>query len=157
MIGKILRMLVNTLTANDKYSLLNRDNLTQPIQMQLSQKHELFQIFFSQLFKSSLNFEYFQKKKMILIADSFWKLQTPKNVVRSTTKISRFWGPFEKQDGKRTQKLFKFEWQHLYHIYLSLRRQVRRRKPLLVIWKILGLFVNTVTTNDRYSLLNTDN
>ena len=68
-IGKILRMLVNTLTANDKYSLLNRDNLTQPIQMQLSQKHELFQIFFSQLFKSSLNFEYFQKKKMILIAD----------------------------------------------------------------------------------------
>ena len=157
MIGKILRMLVNTLTANDKYSLLNRDNLTQPIQMQLSQKHELFQIFFSQLFKSSLNFEYFQKKKMILIADSFWKLQTPKNVVRSTTKISRFWGPFEKQDGKRTQKLLKFEWQHLYHIYLSLRRQVRRRKPLLVIWKILGLFVNTVTTNDRYSLLNTDN
>ena len=37
---------VNTLTADDKYFLLSRDNLTQPIQMQLSQKEKkLFSIF----------------------------------------------------------------------------------------------------------------
>ena len=29
-------MFVNALTADDKHYLLNRDNLTQPIQMQLS-------------------------------------------------------------------------------------------------------------------------
>ena len=33
---KILRLSVNTLSANDKYSLLNRDNLMQPIQIQFS-------------------------------------------------------------------------------------------------------------------------
>ena len=33
-ICKILRLLVNRFTAEEKYSLLNRDNLTQPINMQ---------------------------------------------------------------------------------------------------------------------------
>ena len=37
---------VNTFTADDKYSLLKRDNLTQPIQMQLSQKEKIFINFF---------------------------------------------------------------------------------------------------------------
>ena len=61
-IWKILRLFVNTLTANDKYSLLNRDNLTKPIQMQLSQKQKTFHQFFSQFLKFTLNFEHFQKK-----------------------------------------------------------------------------------------------
>ena len=37
---------VNLFTADDKYSLLKRDNLTQPIQMQLSQKEKIFINFF---------------------------------------------------------------------------------------------------------------
>ena len=40
-IWKMLRLFVNTLTADDKYSLLNRDNLTQPIQLQLPQKQKI--------------------------------------------------------------------------------------------------------------------
>ena len=59
---KILRLFVNTLTADDKYSLLNRDNLTQPIQILLSQKQKTFSQFLSSFFKSTLNFEHFQKK-----------------------------------------------------------------------------------------------
>ena len=55
-------MFVNTLSADDKYSFLNRDNLTQPIQMQLSQKQKSFSEFFCAFLKSSLNFEHFQKK-----------------------------------------------------------------------------------------------
>ena len=55
-------MFVNTLSADDKYSFLNRDNLTQPIQMQLSRKEKTFSQFFSAFLKSSLNFEHFQKK-----------------------------------------------------------------------------------------------
>ena len=35
---KILRLFVNTLTDDDKYSLLYRDNLTQAIPIGLSQK-----------------------------------------------------------------------------------------------------------------------
>ena len=40
MIRKVLKLFVNALTARDKYSLRNRDNITQPIQIQLSQKQE---------------------------------------------------------------------------------------------------------------------
>ena len=39
---KILKLVLNTLTADDKYSLLNRNNLTQPIQLILSQKRKPF-------------------------------------------------------------------------------------------------------------------
>ena len=56
------RLFPNTLSADGKYSLLNRDNLTQPIQMQLSRKQKTFSEFFSAFLKSSLNFEHFQKK-----------------------------------------------------------------------------------------------
>ena len=45
-IHKILELFVNLLTADDKYSLLNRDNLAQPIMMQLSNKKMLFLNFF---------------------------------------------------------------------------------------------------------------
>ena len=43
---KILRLFLNTLTADDKYSLINRDTLTQPIWMQLSQKEKIALNFF---------------------------------------------------------------------------------------------------------------
>ena len=41
-IDKILRLLVNTLTADDKHYMLNRNNLAQPIQTQLSDKQNIF-------------------------------------------------------------------------------------------------------------------
>ena len=55
-------MFVNTLTADDNYSLLNRDKLTQPIRMPLSPKHTAFSEFFLAFSKSTLNLEDFQKK-----------------------------------------------------------------------------------------------
>ena len=59
---KILRLFVNTLTADDKYSLLNRGNLTEAIEIPLAQKEKTFSGFFSSFLKSRLNFEHFQKK-----------------------------------------------------------------------------------------------
>ena len=41
-ICKILRLFLNTFSADDKYSVLNTDTLTQPIQMQLSKKQNNF-------------------------------------------------------------------------------------------------------------------
>ena len=78
---KISGLFLNTLTDDDKYSLLYRDNLTQPIQILLSQKQKTFSEFFSAFFKSTLNFEIFQKK-MTLIADVFPKLPSQKKVIR---------------------------------------------------------------------------
>ena len=45
-ICKILGLFVNTLSTDDKYSLLKKDNLTQTIQMQLSEKQKTFSEFF---------------------------------------------------------------------------------------------------------------
>ena len=58
---KILGLLVNTLAADEKYPVLNRDNLTIPIQMQLSQKQKTFSEFFAAFLKFRVNFEYFEK------------------------------------------------------------------------------------------------
>ena len=78
---KISGLFFNTLTEDDKYSLLYRDNLTEPIQIPLSQKQKTFSQFFSAFLKSTLNFEHF-REKMTLIADVFRKLPSPKNVIR---------------------------------------------------------------------------
>ena len=59
---KFLRLLVKTLTDDKRYSLLYRENLTQPIQILLSQKRKTFSQFFSAFSKSTLNFQHFQKK-----------------------------------------------------------------------------------------------
>ena len=77
---KILRLFVNQLTDVDKYSLLYRDNSTQPIQILLSQKQKTFSEIFSAFLKLTLNFEHFQTK-MNLIAEVFPKLPSPKKVI----------------------------------------------------------------------------
>ena len=59
---KILRLFVRTLNDDDKYSLLYRDNLMQPIQILLSQEKKKFSQFFSAFLKSTLNFEHSGKK-----------------------------------------------------------------------------------------------
>ena len=45
----------------DECSLPHRDNLMEPIHMQLSQKLKPFSGFFSAFSKSKVNFDYFQK------------------------------------------------------------------------------------------------
>ena len=59
---KILGQFLNTLTDDDKYSLLYRDNLTQEIQILLSKKPKNFSQISSKILKPTLNFEHFQKK-----------------------------------------------------------------------------------------------
>ena len=55
-------MFVNSLTADDKYSILNRGNLLQQFQMQLSQKQKTFSEFVFGFSKFRFNFEQFQEK-----------------------------------------------------------------------------------------------
>ena len=50
------------MSAVEKCSLPNTNNLMQPIHMELSQKLKSFSGFYLAISKSRLNFEYFQKK-----------------------------------------------------------------------------------------------
>ena len=61
-IHEILRLFVNTLTVDEKHYLLNRDKLTQLIQIQLAQKQKTFSGFFLAFLKAILSFKYLSKK-----------------------------------------------------------------------------------------------
>ena len=81
MIRKILGLFFNTLTGNEKYSVLNGENLEEHLHIQLSQKRKTFSGFVFAFSKFRFNFEHFQTKDA-RIADSFFDLGTPKNVAR---------------------------------------------------------------------------
>ena len=62
MIQIILRLFVNSLTVDEKHYLLTRDNLMQPIQIELYQKEKtFFEIFFA-ILTSIINFKHLPKK-----------------------------------------------------------------------------------------------
>ena len=94
---------------------------------------------------------------MTLIAYLFLRLRPAKIVVSYMCKKSRLRLPFQKEHGKRVSTLFKFERQHLYHIYCSTGKQFSCKKSPLVICPRLSLFVNTMTAVDKCSLPNRDN
>ena len=156
LICKISKLFRNTLSADGKYSLLHRDNLTQPIQMQFSQKQKSFSQFFLHFWNLVSIWNIF-KKKMTLLVDAFSKVPTPKNMVRSMPKKSPFRGSVEKQHGKCARTLFKIEGHFLYHLYWLLRRQLPHKKGLLVIFKISKHFPNALSADGKYSLLDGDN
>ena len=80
MIHEILRLFFNILTVKDKYYLLNRGNLTQPIQIELSQKQKTFSEFFFVFVICILNFQHLPKKDG-LVADVFLEIPALKNMV----------------------------------------------------------------------------
>ena len=59
---EILRLFVNALTADDKYSDSNMQNFPQQFQTPLSQKQKTFSEFFIVFLKYAWNLEHFQKK-----------------------------------------------------------------------------------------------
>ena len=97
------------------------------------------------------------KKYMTVRSDVFLMLGIPKNVVRTMSKKSRFSLPFKKQHSKQVPTLSKSERQHLCHIYWWMWRQLSCKKSSLVICKIFRIFLNTLSADDKYSLLNREN
>ena len=59
---EIIKLFVNALTADDKYSDSNMQNLSQQFQAPLSQNQKTFSGFFIAFLKCAWNFEHFQKK-----------------------------------------------------------------------------------------------
>ena len=59
---EILRLFINALTADDKYSSSNMQNLPQQFQTPASQKQNIFSGFFIAFLKCTWNLEHFLKK-----------------------------------------------------------------------------------------------
>ena len=77
---KFFRPFLNTLTPDDKYSLISKDKWMLSIRMHLSQKTKIFSELFFAFLESVLNFEHFQKN-ITLIAYVFAKLPTTKDLL----------------------------------------------------------------------------
>ena len=153
-ISEILGLFVNTLTADDKYSLYNSKNLQQPIEMKLSKKERTFSQYCTQFLHQILKT---LRKKMTLIAYVFPKLWTAKNVVRKMPKKPRFGISFKSQHAKGSQTLLTFRRRHFFHIFLSLLEKNSWKMSLLAIYENLQLFVNTLAVADKYFLRNSEN
>ena len=153
---RILRLVANTMAADEKYRIVNRDNFTIPIQMQLSQKQKTFSQFFAVFLKFRLNFEYFETKYAPL-RFCVSQITASENVVRKMSKNPRFRRPFDNQHGKRSQALFKSVSHHLYHIHWSLLSNLSWKKFVFLTCQILGYLVNTLATDEKYPVLNRDN
>ena len=61
-LGEILGVFANTLTADGKYPCQDCENLQLPIQVQLFEKHKTFSPFFVRFLESRSNFKHFERK-----------------------------------------------------------------------------------------------
>ena len=61
-LGKILGVLVNTMTADGKYPIQDCENLQLPIEMQLSKNRKTLSQFFVPFLESTSNFKHFERK-----------------------------------------------------------------------------------------------
>ena len=100
-LGEILGVFVNTLTADGKYPVQGCENLHLPIQMHLSEKHKSFSEFSFHfwILHQILNI---LKEKMIVIANVFPKLQTLKIFVKKLSQENSFRTGFGSQHVKAT-------------------------------------------------------
>ena len=94
---------------------------------------------------------------MTLIADIFSEIPAPKNMVRQMSKKPCFRWLLDTLHGKLVDTMLQSEWERVYKIYQSLWRKFHWKKPVLGIYKIIRLFVNTLTVDDKHYLLNSDN
>ena len=89
------------------------------------------------------------KKKMIFIATLFRKLQTVKDLFRTLSKKHPLM-TVNMLNGSQT--LAKRAWEHIYHIFSSLRENLIWKTSPSVICEILGVFPNTLTANEKYPI-----
>ena len=97
------------------------------------------------------------KKKMIVIAYVFPKLQTVKNFVRRLCKKCHFGTRFDSQQLKASQILAKSSWECFYHVFPSFWEKLIWKMSPLVLGKILGVFVNTLTAVGKYPVEDWEN
>ena len=93
---------------------------------------------------------------MIVIANVFSKLQTVKDFVKQLSGRRRFRTSFDSQHVNGCQTLMKSAWEPFYCIFWSLRGKMTWKISPLLNFEILGLFVNTLTADDKYSVPDCD-
>ena len=97
------------------------------------------------------------KKKIIVAANVFPNLRTVKDLVKPLYKKGRFRTSFRSQHIKGSQLLVKSAWEHFDHLFRSLWGEMTWKISPLLSLEILGVFVNTSTSNDKYLVRDYEN
>ena len=108
-------------------------------------------------YQTYIKFRTFWSKNVSLIVSVFPKVLTPKEVVTCTSKAPCFRRPFGNQRVHDFQTLSKSARHHYYLIVPWIWDKLSWKKCRLVRFEILELFVNTLTTDDKYSSRNIQN
>ena len=80
-----------------------------------------------------------------------------KNFVRPFCKKLSFATRFDSQHVKVPRIIRKFQWQHFYHVLSSFWEKLISKMSHLVLGKILGVFLNTLTTDGKYPVEDWEN
>ena len=91
------------------------------------------------------------KKTMSVLAWLFPKLLFPKEVATETSRRSCFRTPFGNQRVNGFQTPMKVGTHHYYPLFPWISGKLIWKKTALLWSKILGLFANTLTADDKYS------
>ena len=122
-----LRVFVNTLSAYGKYPFQYCESFQLPIQKQVFEERKTFSNFLFHF----LNLDHILnilKKKMMVIANVFLKLQTEKNFVAPLCKKRRFRKRLDSPHVKVSGILAKSAWECFYHFFSSIWGKL--------IWKV---------------------
>ena len=94
---------------------------------------------------------------MSVLAWLFPRLLFPKEVATGTSRRSCFRTPFANQRANGFQTPLKVATHHYYPFFPWISSKLSWKKTALLWLKILRLFVNTLTADDRYSCRNMQN
>ena len=97
------------------------------------------------------------KKRIIVIANVFLELQAVKILVRLLSKERFFRTHFDSQHVKASQVLAKYQWEHFYHVFSTFSGELIWKMSPLMLGKILGVFVNTMTADGKYPIQDCEN
>ena len=97
------------------------------------------------------------KKRMSVLAQKFQKLLFPKEVAIETSRKSFFRTPFGNQRVNGFRTPLKIATHHYYPFFPWISIKLSWKKTALLWLKILRLFANTLTADDKYSCGYTQN
>ena len=97
------------------------------------------------------------KKRMSVLDELFRKLLFPKEVATETSRRSCFRTPFCNQRVNEFQTPLKPRRHHCYPFFPQIPGKFSWKKTALLWSKILRLFANTLTADDKYSCRNMQN
>ena len=154
---EIIGVFVNTLTADYTYPFPDCCNLPFPIHIAIIWKTKNFFSVFCSLYSFFMTFKIVKKKKKILRANVFLKLQTVKDLVWALSKKSRSRPSFDSQLVKVSQTLLKSAWEHFDHLSWWVWGRMSWKTSPLLKFLMIGVFVNTLTPDSKYPFLDCDN